>query len=122
MGSKISVSYTHLDVYKRQVLGWDNIDVMLCKMHGFETVTIKELWVKHLRPTAYKYKSQKAEKLGEYFYNIGLNFPLAAISSAKSYFKNKSVSEFFITMKSFFNQKNERILTNEEIALSLIHI
>lgn len=100
----------------RAVLGWDNIDVMLCKMHGFETVTIKELWVKHLRPTAYKYKSQKAEKLGEYFYNIGLNFPLAAISSAKSSFKNKSVSEFFITMKSFFNQKNERILTNEEIA------
>lgn len=100
----------------RAVLGWDNIDVMLCKMHGFETVTIKELWVKHLRPTAYKYKSQKAEKLGEYFYNIGLSFPLAAISSAKSSFKNKSFSEFFITMKSFLNQKNERILTNEEIA------
>ena len=100
----------------RAVLGWDNIDVMLCKMHGFETVTIKELWVKHLRPTAYKYKSQKAEKLGEYFYNIGLNFPLAAISSAKSSWKNKSVSEFFITMKSFLKQKNPRVLSQEEIA------
>ena len=100
----------------RAVLGWDNIDVMLCKMHGFETVTIKELWVKHLRPTAYKYKSQKAEKLGEYFYNIGLNFPLAAISSAKSSFKNKSVSEFFITMKSFLKQKNPRVLSQKEIA------
>lgn len=99
----------------RAVLGWDNIDVMLCKMHGFETVTIKELWVKHLRPTAYKYKSQKAEKLGEYFYNIGLSFPLAAISSAKSSWKNKSISEFFITMKSFLKQKNERVLTKEEI-------
>lgn len=100
----------------RAVLGWDNIDVMLCKMHGFETVTIKELWVKHLRPTAYKYKSQKAEKLGEYFYNIGLNFPLAAISSAKSSLKNKSFSEFFITMKSFLKQKNPRVLTKEEIS------
>ena len=99
----------------RAVLGWDNIDVMLCKMHGYETVTIKELWVKHLRPTAYKYKTQKAEKLGEYFYNIGLNFPLAAISSAKSSLKNKSFSEFFITMKSFLNQKNPRVLTKEEI-------
>lgn len=99
----------------RAVLGWDNIDVMLCKMHSYETITIKELWVKHLRPTAYKYKSQKAEKLGEYFYNIGLNFPLAAISSAKSSWKNKSLSEFFITMKSFFKQKDERILTKEEI-------
>ena len=100
----------------RAVLGWDNIDVMLCKMHGFETVTIKELWVKHLRPTAYKYKSQKAEKLGEYFYNIGLNFPLTAISSAKSSWKNKSFSEFFITMKSFLKQKNHRVLTQEEIS------
>jgi len=100
----------------RAVLGWDNIDVMLCKMHGFETVTIKELWVKHLRPTAYKYKSQKAQKLGEYFYNIGLNFPLAAISSAKSSLKNKSISEFFITMKSFLKQKNLRVLSQEEIA------
>ena len=100
----------------RAVLGWDNIDVMLCKMHGFETVTIKELWVKHLRPTAYKYKSQKAKKLGEYFYNIGLDFPLAAISSAKSSWKNKSISEFLITMKSFLKQKNERVLNQEEIA------
>ena len=100
----------------RAVLGWDNIDVMLCKMHGFETVTLQELWVKHLRPTAYKYKSQKAQKLGEYFYNIGLNFPLAAISSAKSSLKNKSISEFFITMKSFLNQKNPRVLSQEEIA------
>ena len=100
----------------RAVLGWDNIDVMLCKMHGFETVTLQELWVKHLRPTAYKYKSQKAEKLGEYFYNIGLDFPLAAISSAKSSFKNKSISEFFITMKSFLKQKNPRVLNQEEIA------
>ncbi len=99
----------------RTVLGWDNIDVMLCKMHGFETVTIKELWVKHLRPTAYKYKTQKAEKLGEYFYNIGLDFPLAAISSAKSSLKNKSIFEFFITMKSFLKQKNDRILTKKEI-------
>ena len=100
----------------RAVLGWDNIDVMLCKMHGFETVTLQELWVKHLRPTAYKYKSQKAQKLGEYFYNIGLNFPLAAISSAKSSLKNKSVSEFFITMKSFLKQKNPRVLSQVEIA------
>lgn len=98
----------------REVLGWDNIDVMLCKMHGFETFSIKDLWVKHLRPTAYKYKNQKAEKLGEYFYNIGLDLPLAMVSSLKSSFKNRSVSEFFITMKSFLQQKHPKPLTQEE--------
>lgn len=99
----------------RPVLGWDNIDVMLAKKNGWETFTIKDLWVKHLRPTAFQYKSQKAEKLGEYFYNIGLNVPLAIISSAKSSVKNKSFSEFFTTMRSFLKQNGERKLSEAEI-------
>lgn len=99
----------------RTVLGWDNIDVMLAQKHGWEVITIKDLWVKHLRPTAYKYKNQKAEKLGEYFYNIGLNLPLAAVSSLKSSLKNKSLKEFFITMNSFLMQNSKRTLTSEEI-------
>ena len=99
----------------KEILGWDNIDVMLCKMHGFETLTLKKLWVKHLRPTAYKYKNQKAEKLGEYFYNIGLSFPLAIISSLKSSFRNKSFLEFFITMRVFLKQNSSRVLTKKEI-------
>ena len=99
----------------RPVLGWDNIDVMLAKKHGWEVITIKDLWVKHLRPTAYKYKNQKAEKLGEYFYNIGLSFPLAVISSVKSSLKNRSIAEFLLTMKSFLIQKGERNLSKKEI-------
>lgn len=99
----------------RPVLGWDNIDVMLCKMHGYETKVLPNLRVKHLRPTAYKYQSQKAKKLGEYFYNIGLNFPLALIASAKSSFKNASLKEFFITMVTFLKQKKGRCLTLQEI-------
>ena len=99
----------------KEILGWDNIDVMLCKMYGFETLTLKKLWVKHLRPTAYKYKNQKAEKLGEYFYNIGLSFPLAIISSLKSSFRNKSFLEFFITMRVFLKQNSSRVLTKKEI-------
>ena len=100
----------------RPVLGWDNIDVMLARKNGWETVTVKDLWVKHLRPTAFKYKHQKAEKLGEYFYNIGLDLPLTLISSAKAAFKNRSVTEFFITIKSFLKQNGVRTLSKEEIA------
>ena len=99
----------------RAVLGWDNLDILLAKKHGWDVVTIKDLWVKHLRPTAYKYKDQKAEKLGQYFYNIGLNLPLAMISSAKSSFKNRSAKEFFITINSFLKQKERQNLSTEEI-------
>ncbi|SHJ89951.1 glycosyltransferase family 2 protein [Epilithonimonas mollis] len=100
----------------RAVLGWDNLDVLLAKKNDWEVVTIKELWVKHLRPTAYKYADQKAEKLGQYFYNIGLNLPLAMISSAKSSFKNRSPKEFFMTISSFLKQKEQRDLSDEEIS------
>ena len=99
----------------RTVLGWDNLDILLAKKHGWDVVTIKDLWVKHLRPTAYKYESQKAEKLGQYFYNIGLSLPLAMISSAKSSFKNRSAKEFFITINSFLKQKERQNLSTEEI-------
>lgn len=99
----------------RPVLGWDNLDILLAKMHHWEVLTIKDLWVKHLRPTAYKYKSQKAKILGQYFYNIGLSLPLAMISSAKSSFKNQSVKEFFVTINSFLKQKSQRQLSPQEI-------
>lgn len=99
----------------RPVLGWDNIDVMMAKKHNWEVITIKDLWVKHLRPTAYKYKTERAEKLGEYFYNIGLNTPLAMVSSLKSSWKNKSITEFYFTMKNFKKQKGERGVSKEEM-------
>ena len=99
----------------RPVLGWDNLDILLAKMHHWEVVTIPNIWVKHLRPTAYKYKSVRAKKLGQYFYNIGLSLPLAMISSAKASYKNHSVKEFFISMGSFLQQKEKRKLSHEEI-------
>lgn len=99
----------------RPVLGWDNLDVLLAKKNGWKVLTIKDIWVKHLRPTAYKYKDQKAEKLGQYFYNIGLSLPLAMISSAKSSFKNRSAKEFFTTINSFLKQNEKRELDKEEI-------
>lgn len=99
----------------RPVLGWDNIDVMLAKKNGWEVVTVKDIWVKHLRPTAFKYKHEKAKKLGVYFYNIGLSFPLAAVSSAKAALKNGSVVDFFISMKSFLSHKEPTVLSAEEI-------
>ncbi len=99
----------------RPVLGWDNIDVLLAQKNNWEVITIKDLWVKHLRPTAYQYKKQKAQKLGEYFYNLGLNFPLTLISAGKSAWKNKSLGEFFEILKSFSRQKHPLVLNEEEV-------
>lgn len=99
----------------REILGWDNIDVLLAKKNNWQTITIQYLWVKHLRPTAHLYITQKAEKLGEYFYNIGLNLPLTIISALKSAYKSKSIAEFFLIIKSFMKQKHKISLSKEEI-------
>lgn len=99
----------------RSVLGWDNIDVMLAKMHHWETVTIKNIWVKHLKPTAYAYQNDKAKKMGIYFYNIGLNLPLAVISAAKASVKDQSFKNFWIILNSFIKQKHPRNLSNDEL-------
>lgn len=99
----------------RSVLGWDNIDVLLSRMHNWEIDTDKELWVKHLRPTANKYRNEKAKKLGFYFYNIGLDFPLTVISALKAAYKGRSISDFFITIKSFLKCNHPRVLTANEM-------
>jgi glycosyltransferase len=99
----------------RAILGWDNIDVLLARKNGWQIYTIKELWVKHLRPTAYQYKNQKAKKLGEYFYNIGLDFPLMLMASLKVFSRNKSISEFLTIVKTYFRQNHEIPLNKQEI-------
>lgn len=99
----------------RPVLGWDNIDVMLATKNGWETVTLRNLWVKHLRPTAEIYKDQKARKLGEYFYNIGLSWPLMVVSALKAAYKSNSFRQFFITAQAFLAQNHDRHLSSDEI-------
>lgn len=99
----------------RPVLGWDNIDVMLAEMHGWKVATIKNLWVKHLRPTAFKYKKDGAKKMGEYFYNIGLDLPLATLSAAKYSLRNSSFVTFFQILNSFIHQQKKRALSSEEM-------
>ena len=99
----------------RDCLGWDNIDVLLAKKSGWQCLTIKNLWVKHLRPTAYQYRHQKVEKMGEYFYNLGLSLPLAAVSALKSVLKSRTPMDFFRILRSFCKQKHPLLLSREEV-------
>lgn len=102
----------------RMTLGWDNLDILLAHMHHWEVKVINDLCVKHVKPTAHVYKSTKAKKLGEYFYNIGLNKRLAFISCAKASWKDKSIYHFFISFKTFLSfekLKKERAINDQEI-------
>ncbi len=102
----------------REILGWDNLDILMAKMHNWEITVIPSLQVKHLKPTAQVYKKTKAEKLGQYFYNIGLDKKLAFISCAKASWRDKSLRNFLTSYKTFLSlsrKKAERKISKEEI-------
>ena len=99
----------------RPTLGWDNIDGLLAQKAGYQVKTIKSLWVKHLRPTAERYEKQKAQKLGRYFYNLGLSFPLAVISGAKASMRSGGLPHFFTLLSSFLRSNGQREISKEEI-------
>lgn len=99
----------------RPVLGWDNIDVMLAQMYGWQVVVLQDLWVKHLRPTGFAYRKERATKMGRYFYNIGLSFPLAVLSAAKLAYQNTSGLLFIQIIKTFIKQRAPRELSQKEI-------
>lgn len=102
----------------RMTLGWDNLDILLARMHHWEVKVLKNLFVKHLKLTAHVYQETKSRKLGEYFYNIGLSKKLAFISCSKSSWKEKSLRHFIISFKTFISlekEKKERVITQEEM-------
>lgn len=103
----------------RETLGWDNLDVLLSRMQGWEVKVIQTIWVKLLKPTAYVYKKTKAEKRGKYFYNIGLDKKLAFISSAKASWKDRSLKNFFISFSTFLTMEKNKVprkITPEEVS------
>lgn len=99
----------------REVLGWDNIDVMLAEKHGFSVKTLPTLWVKHLRPTAYLYQEDKYKKLGKYFRNIGLSFSLAVISAVKVAWQDGRFKALWGIIISFVSTPRSEVLTLSEV-------
>ncbi|MCB9202561.1 MAG: glycosyltransferase [Flavobacteriales bacterium] len=103
----------------RETIGWDNIDELIAIKNNWKVQTIPELKVKLLKETGFVYKKSKAKKLGDYFYNLGLDFLMTIISCLKASYTNKSISLFFVSffqyVKNTFHKK-ERKISKEEIS------
>lgn len=89
--------------------GWDTVDVLLAKFHGWKVVTDKTLHVKHLKPTGAKYHSDSKYLRGEALYRMRMGFVLAVIASLKSAIKNGSFSYFFNALRGFFKAKSDKL-------------
>lgn len=99
----------------KPMLGWDNADVLLAKAKGWEVITLPNVWVKHLRPTADKYAQSRYKKMGTYFYNLGLDVPLTFFAALKYAVSQKKSAAFWQIMLFYFRQNHPRVLSEFEI-------
>lgn len=74
----------------RPATGWDTVDTLLTKYHGFETLTDKNLKVKHLRPTGHGYNTKNYKEKGKALYRMRYGIPLAKIALLKMALQSKS--------------------------------
>lgn len=98
-------------------MGWDTVDELLAKFHGWKVVTDFSLKVKHLKPTGANYNKTARYKQGEAFYTLGYGFLITAIASAKLSLMKKKPLLFFDYIKGFWKAKSEKkplLVTKEQ--------
>lgn len=101
----------------KSAMGWDTVDELLAKFHGYTTHTEDLLKVKHLRPTGKAYNAKAKRLQGKAMYSMRYGFIITAIASLKMAMKNKSIKSFWNNMTGFMNasrNQDEYLVTEEE--------
>ena len=89
----------------KNAMGWDTIDELLAKYHGFSLLTDTSLVVKHLRPTGKSYTPKTRTLQGKAMYTMRYGFLITCIASLKMAYHQKSIGMFKQNMTGFFNAK-----------------
>ena len=97
----------------KKSIGWDTVDVLLARYHDWDTVTDKNLVVKHLKPTGSSYNKSSRYLQGEALYKMRYGFLLATITALKIAHKRKSLISFTNYVIGYFKAK-DRIVTKNE--------
>lgn len=101
----------------RAGVGWDTVDVLLAKYHDFETLTLPQLHVKHLRPTGHGYSSKNYQTKGEALYKMRYGIVLTKIAALKMAWQAKSFSLYFQAvlgyLKAFFQRQPKYVSIKE---------
>ncbi len=102
----------------RPAMGWDTVDELLARYHGWKVVTIAELQVKHLKPTGATYGKEARYKQGAAFYRLGYGFWITAIAAAKLALRKKKPGLFADYLAGYFQaaKSGESLLVSAEQA------
>lgn len=89
-------------------MGWDTVDELLARYHGWKIVTDENLKVKHLRPTGFTYNKKAKLKQGAAFYKLRYGFIITFIASAKLALKKGNLLLLRDYLHGFFKARKEK--------------
>ena len=98
-------------------IGWDTVDTLLAKYHGWKVVTDKTLHIKHLKPTGFSYNTSSKYLQGEALYKMRYGFTITLITALKMALKKRSFNIFINYMNGYFKAKRsnlEYLVTEDE--------
>ena len=90
-------------------MGWDTVDELLAKYHGWEILTDEALHVKHLKPTGQSYNKASKYLQGEAMYKMRYGFWITLISALKLAYKKGNFKLFRDYMSGYFKAKSNRL-------------
>ncbi len=93
----------------KNAMGWDTVDELLAKYHGFEIITENSLQVKHLRPIGNAYNKKAKLLQGKAMYTMRYGFWITIIASAKMALKQKKAKVFYHNLKGYFKAQKEKV-------------
>ncbi|ARN77216.1 glycosyl transferase family 2 [Nonlabens spongiae] len=93
----------------RTSIGWDTADEMIARYNGWDVVTVKELLVKHLKPTGSKYDSYAMNKQGEAFYKLGYDMGILLITAFKMAANKKKLGVFSAILKGYLDSRSNDV-------------
>ncbi|WP_297332707.1 glycosyltransferase [Flavobacterium sp.] len=91
----------------KPAMGWDTVDELLAKYYGWKVVTLKQLKVKHLKPTGASYTKAARHKQGEAFYTLGYSLTITAIAGAKLAMRKKKPLLFIDYINGYLKASRE---------------
>ncbi|MEJ1223044.1 glycosyltransferase family 2 protein [Sediminicola sp. 1XM1-17] len=92
----------------RNAMGWDTVDELLAKFHGFDIHTDESLKVKHLRPIGKAYNKKAKLLQGKAMYTMRYGFAITLIASSKMAWKQGKFKSLLDNLRGYFSAKKER--------------
>ncbi|WP_179345395.1 glycosyltransferase [Winogradskyella ursingii] len=90
-------------------MGWDTVDELLAKYHGWDIKTDESLHVKHLKPTGLFYNKASKHLQGEAMYKMRYGFWITLISALKLAYKKGRLKLLRDYMSGYFKAQSHNL-------------